>query len=145
MILMIVKAVLLVLTGLTYYKAARAKKLDPTLEYKMDMRSRVEFIVVILFDLFVIVAQASGDKEIYLVLFGQLMIVITFFHTKRYVFAGKNILYMLEHPFYVKDVQQVYYEKGIFHLTIRNTATKVRLPVGDVDYLLERFSGKRFQ
>lgn len=144
-ILLIVKVVLVILIGLAMYKAARAKKADPTIAFKMNKRSWVEFLVIVVLDIFILISFPSNEKQMPYVFFGQLMIVLTFLNTKRYVFAGKKYLYMMEHVFNEKDVRNMYYKKGVLHLKIRNQSTKVRLPITNVDYLLERFAGKKYQ
>lgn len=145
MIFLIVKLFIVILIGLAIYKAVKAKKIDESIEFKMNRRSWIEFSFVYILNVFVLLSRPGAENEIFYILIGQVMIVLTFLHTKRYVFIGKKALYMLEHSFSIKDVRNVYYEKNVLHLSIRNTKTKVRLPVTDVEYLLERFSGKRFQ
>lgn len=144
-LLLIVKAVLVILIGLAMFKASRAKKLDPTIAFKMNKRSWIEFTLIFVLDIFVLISFPNEDKHLAYVFLGQVMIVLTFLNTKRYVFAGKKYFYMIEHVFNEKDVRNLRYKNGVLHLKIRNQSTKVRLPIADVDYLLERFAGKKYQ
>lgn len=145
MILWIVKIVLVIIIGMSVFKAARAKQADPTIAFKMNFRSWLEFSLLLILNVFVLISRTGSKYEIYYTFLGQLTIVLMFIHTKRYIFAGKKYLYMLEHVFDEKEVRDMYYKNGVLHLKIRKTATKVRLPITDVEYLLERFSGKKYQ
>lgn len=145
MILWVVKIVILVLMGLAAFKASRAKQLDSTIEFKLNLRSWLELLVIVGLNIFVLISRPGSENEILYIFLGQLMIILTFLHTKRYVFAGKKYLYMIENVFDEKEIRNMNYTNGVLHLKIRKTATKVRLPITDVEYLLERFSGKKYQ
>ncbi|CAM3610796.1 hypothetical protein ERUR111494_02980 [Erysipelothrix urinaevulpis] len=145
MVHILVKLILLALLVIVSYKISRAKKTDPSIELKLNLRSWVELFVVVALDLFVLVSKANEANSFKLMILGQVMIVVTFLHTRRYVFVGKNMIYLLEHMFLTKHVSHVRYEKGKLMLAIQGTEVKVRLPLADVEYIQERFSGKRYQ
>ncbi len=145
MVLIIVKLVLIALIGIVVFRIARAKQGDSSLELKFNARSWAEVFIVFALDFFILVHKPSADREFIVTLLGQVMIVVTFLHTRRYVFVGRDLLYMLEHTFSTKDVSNVRYEKSVLKLEIRDTEVKVRVPLADVDNVLERFSGKMYQ
>lgn len=145
MVLLVVKIVLSIILVMELYKVLRARKLDSTLKIKLDFRSKVETGLILGLDILILFYRPQETTELFFVLGGQLMILLTFIYSRRLVFVGQNNLYLLQLNFLITDVTKVSYDKLNLSLKIQNNDIKVRLPISAKDYLMERFSGKQFR
>lgn len=128
-----------------YMRYNRAKRMDSTIAFKLNKRSWIETAVVLILNISLFVYPMTSTNTPILTFASLAMLVITYFHTRRFIMLGKKVVFLLEHPFLVKDLSKVTYEKGMMKFLIKNQAFKIRLPLGDMDTIMNRLSGKYFK
>ncbi|QIK69861.1 hypothetical protein G7062_05945 [Erysipelothrix sp. HDW6C] len=144
-VVIIAKLVIAVLYGFEFMRYNRAKRLDNTIKVKFDIRSWIEVIVVGGLNIGLMVYPNVEQNVVFLTFYAFVMLAVTFFHTRRLVVIGKKVIFILEHSFKLTDLSRVTYEKGVMKFLIKGQAFKLRLPLGDMEYVMQRLSGKYYK
>lgn len=130
---------LLYLYGYAKYK--RAKSMDNTLQFKLNIRSKVE-TYLIAFLAVTFVAYPFGKELMPLgVLIGALLFLLVYFNLERMVFVGRKVIYTKFMAFEVRAINKRYYTKGHFEFYLKGGKVKVLFPVSDMDRIMETLSG----
>lgn len=141
----IIRFIIIALYLLTINKIMKARKMDPTIKFKFDFRSLFELMVVTGINLGIMVMPITNSTYTFLLIGGQVMIVLTYFHLRRIVIFGKKLAYLMEHPFKISDIRNYKYEKGKMTFVVKNVPLSIRFPLSDMNNVSERLSGKYYK
>ena len=143
-ILMIaIKVLLVIIYLIAYMKISKARKMDPEMQIVFYTRSKVEVVVITLMNVLVFFVPMKDASSNYLLILGQVMLVMTYYHFNRYVLFGRKNAYLLEHHFRLTDLKSFTYSHGVMKVVIKGKGLKVRFPIGNMKLLEERLQGKR--
>ena len=143
--IIIIRFVILAIYMLILNKFLKARKMDPNMKFKFDLRSLVEIVLVSAINLAILALPINDSTRTFVLLGGQVMIVLTYFHLRRIVVFGKKVAFLLEHSFLISDIKNFKYKKGKMTFLIKNVALSIRFPLADMNYLHERLSGKYYK
>ena len=93
----------------------------------------------------IMVMPITNSTYTFLLIGGQVMIVLTYFHLRRIVIFGKKLAYLMEHPFKISDIRNYKYEKGKMTFVVKNVPLSIRFPLSDMNNVSERLSGKYYK
>lgn len=144
-VIILIRCIVVAIYLLWLIRYNKAKRMDETLAFSFDTRSWIEIAAVVIGNLclmFIPVTQANVGLMLVL---GYAMLVISFLHLRRFVIVGKKVVFLLEHPFDVKSLSNLKYQKGVMHISIKGQSFKVRYPIGNKEKIEERLSGKYFR
>ena len=144
-VVMICRFVIIALYGFEMMRYNRGKRIDDTLKLKFDVRSWIEIVVVGVLNIGFIIYPDLKANVSFLTFYGFVMLIVTFYHTRRIVAWGKKVIFILEHSFYVKDITRVKYEKGRLSFLLKGQPFKLRMPLTDMKALEQKFAGKNFR
>lgn len=145
MFIIIIRFIIVAIYMLILNKYLKARKMDPSLKFKFDLRSLIELVVVTGINIGIITMPITPGTQSLILLGGQVMIVATYFHLRRLVVFGKKVVFLLEHAFLISDVKNFKYKKGKMTFLVKNVALSIRFPLADMNYIRERLSGKYYK
>lgn len=143
--IIIIRFVIIAIYMLILNKYLKARKMDPNLKFRFDIRSIAELVLVSGINLAVLALPINSSTSTFILLGGQVMIVVTYFHLRRIVVFGKKVAFLLEHSFLIPDIKNFKYKKGKMTFLIKNVPLSIRFPLADMNYLHERLSGKYYK
>lgn len=125
-----------------YYRYSIAKKMDPSIALKFNLRSKIELIVVALANLVLIMypVQSEQDKGV-AVFIGSILLIITFYQLGRMVLVGRKLLFAKQHMFECRLINRKSLSKGKFSFSLKGGTVDVRFPIGDMEYVMQVLSG----
>ena len=120
----------------TYYRFNRAKYMDKRLKLELDLRSKIELVIIVIAGLtFAFYPSLKPINSLFL-LYGGLVLLISYFAMERIVAVGTRIIFTKFYAFETRRITKASYQKAKFQFTIQNVEIKVRLPIADMNKVM---------
>ena len=143
-VLILVKIAIVIIYIFTYYKFKVTKRVDETLKFRLNLRSKIEFYGLAILNVVFILATPNAKETagIYVIV-GGVLFVFSFLHLERLVIVGRKIIFARFLAFEVRKIKRKVYERSKFTFYISNGSVYVKWPVSDMTTTMEMLSGKR--
>lgn len=140
-LIILMRCILVALYFMEFTRFHRAKKIDPTLQFKMNGRSWVELIAVLFLCAVYFVYPYQQNDDALMSVGGLVLVMIVHVQMRRLVFAGKSVLFVTEQAFWISKIQHYQCtDSKRFVVELGGKLLRVYWPVGDMDYVGQRLS-----
>lgn len=123
-------------------KFANFRTHDKTIKFRFDALSWVRLIGMTLLNLSLFM-PAHKMPLIYGVVVGNGMLVVTILQLRSIMLFGERYMFFKESGFEMRDVDKFTVDGIKVHMRIRGQAISFNRPITDVNFAVERFSGRR--